>query len=365
MADPRLVELFLETAALPGLSGQERPVADYVRRFLGRLGFSVEEDDAGRAWGGDAGNVVARLGGGGDTILLAHMDTARPTAPGRAVLKADRIVSDGSGALGVDCRVGVATLLWAAEQAVRHGRARREMTLGFTICEETTLAGSLALRWPETIRQGVLFDSSLRPGSFIARSYGCQRVEATITGRAAHSGIAPERGINALSVAVEALAGMPLGRIDDETTANVGTLTAGTAINVVPERAHLVAEVRSLRPHRVDEVVRLFETRLRQAALHARAGLDFSAGWDFEPYTIAPEAPVYRAVTAALTACGLTPSPRVSAGGSDANSLNARGLPVINIGTGAQNPHGDDEYVLFEDLGATGAIALALLGSGE
>ena len=337
-SDPRLIEIFLEVARIEGTSGNERAVADYVRRFLEDLGMEVREDDAHRAASGNCGNLVARAGGGGELALMSHMDTARPSGQSRAVVHADRITSDGTTVLGVDDRAGIAMLLHAAEQALHRGRGRKDFTLGFTICEETTLAGSKAIRFDPAIAGAVLFDSSLRPGKFICRSYGCQHVIVTVHGRASHSGIAPEKGISAIVVAAKAIARLPLGRIDEETTANVGLIRGGSAMNVVPEETMLEAEVRSVHPARVEELVGSFRNCFEEEAARAGARLEFRADWDFMPYTVDETSPLFGRVATALRAVGLIPTPEVSAGGSDANSLNARGLPAINLGIGAQNP---------------------------
>jgi tripeptide aminopeptidase len=360
-ADPRLIEIFLEIARIEGVSGNERAVADYLRHALERLGMQVREDDARLATGGNCGNLIARAGHGGDLALMAHMDTARSSGRSKAIVHADRITSDGTTVLGVDDRAGVAMLVRAAEQALVHGRGRRDFTMGFTVCEETSLEGGRSIRFDPAVAMAALFDSSQRPGSFICRSYGCRTLLVTVRGRASHSGIAPERGISAIAVAAKAIAALPLGRIDDETTANVGRIRGGSAINVVPEEAVVEAEVRSLQVARVDDVAAGFRARFEEEAARAGASVEVRSEWDFEPYAVDEGGELYRRVAGAIRAVGLEPVPRVSAGGSDANSLNARGLPAINLGIGAQNPHGNDEFILLEDLGKGAAIASALI----
>jgi tripeptide aminopeptidase len=207
----------------------------------------------------------------------------------------------------------------------------------------------------------ILFDSAERPGCFICRSYGCQRISVAVRGRASHSGIAPEKGISAIAVAAKGIAALRLGRIDPETTANVGMMRGGSAINVVPEEATLEAEVRSVHPSRVEEEVARFRKVFEDEAARAGASVTVDAFWDFMPYEVDASSELYRRVAAALRAQGLEPQAKVSAGGSDANSLNARGLPAVNLGVGARNPHGNDEFILIEDLEKGAAIALSLL----
>jgi tripeptide aminopeptidase len=192
-------------------------------------------------------------------------------------------------------------------------------------------------------------------------SPGALRFHGRIDGRAAHSGIAPERGIDALRTASRAFAGMPLGRIDADTTANVGTLRAGSAINVVPDRATFEGEIRSTDVGAVERTLVEIRDHLERACGESGARLTLAHDWDFRPYRIEEDAPVRRRAVAAIEAVGLEVRPTTSAGGSDANSLNSAGLPAVNLGIGAQNPHGDDEFVLLADLASASAIALDLM----
>lgn len=361
-ADRRLIELFLEVAAIDGVSARERRVADHVLARLRALGLQPEESNPARVGRGDSGNVTCTVGGAdGDRALIAHLDTARSTAGLRAKVLPDRVVSDGSSVLGADNRLGVAILLHLAERVARGELEVRPFHLAFTVQEETTLAGSAALEVPRGVRMGFVFDSGLRPGNFVARSYGARRFQAVVLGRAAHSGISPEKGIDAVRVAARAVARLPLGRIDDTTTANIGTLHGGSAINVVPERAEIEGEVRSLDPGRVDRVVSDIRAILLSEARDAGAELRFESAWDFHPYEVAAGTPAHREIVRAIGEAGLTATASVSAGGSDANVLNARGLPTVNLGIGAQNAHGDDEFVLLEDFEACARIAGALV----
>jgi tripeptide aminopeptidase len=360
MPDPTLIDLFLRVTTLEGRSGAERRVADFVGSFLRDLGLDPVEGDPGAVGGGDAGNVTCAVAGGGDRVLLAHMDTARPTGSTVPRIERDRIVSDGTTALGVDNRAGVAALLHAARTAVRDGCARG-FTLAFTVCEETTLAGSRNLDLPAGVRHGFVFDSSLRPGHVIVRSPGARRFRARFEGRAAHAGIAPEKGVDALRVAARGIAAIPLGRVDEVTTTNVGTLRAGSAINVVPDLAVLEGEVRSLEVDRVEWVTEAIRGRFESEAERVGARLTFEHDWEFRPYAIGEDAAVRRIAFAAVEAVGLEPIAATSSGGSDANALNAAGVAAVNLGIGAQNPHGDDEFILVADLAAAADLALAVM----
>lgn len=359
--DTRLVELFLEVAAIEGLSGSERAVADHILAFLRELGLEPFEDGANSGNGGDSGNVVCRIGGGGDRALLAHMDTVRSTAGLKPRILEDRITSDGTTALGVDNRVGVAVLLYTVEKMVNGEHGSFPFTVVFTVCEETTLVGSRFLDPGPEIRMAFVLDSALRPGNFIARSHGARRFRANIRGRAAHSGIDPDSGINALLVASEAMRRFPLGKVDQFTTVNVGRFSGGSAINVVPEMADMEGEVRSVDTAKVDLVIGRIEGTLQQVADSHGAEVLFESEWDFRPYSLDPQSEVYLRVERALEKVGLEPVPATSPGGSDANMLNARGVPTVNLGIGAQNPHTNDEFILLEDLRHCALISIELI----
>lgn len=355
-----LTEIFLDVAAIEALSGHEKPVADYIRQFCARYDLKVEEDDTHRQFGGNSGNLICRVGGGGEIALLSHMDTARSTRDLKPRILSDRITSDGSTVLGVDNRAGIAVILYTLSRVFEEYTNPPEFTIAFTICEETTLIGSKHIDLTP-VKMAFIFDSALRPGNFIRQSYGAQRFDVTVKGKAAHSGLAPENGINAIKAAAMAISNISVGRVDEETTLNIATIHGGEALNVVPDSVKIEGEVRSLTPARVLETVSKVKSSFDDAALSTGSILDFSSNWEFEPYTIANDLPVYRRIFSAIELAGLSPVEAISAGGSDANYLNAKNLPAINIGIGAQNPHANDEFILLEDLESTARIAWALV----
>jgi tripeptide aminopeptidase len=361
----RIIEIFLQLAKIEALSGSEGPVRDFIRTFLYELNVNSSEDDSTSVSGGNSGNLICKVNGGGDTVLLAHMDTARSTKDLVALIHDDRITSDGTTVLGVDNRLGIATLLYALEHINTRGLRHDPFTLAFTICEETTLAGSRNLRLPDEIRFGYVFDSALRTGKFVAQSYGAQSFTAVTHGRASHSGIAPERGIHAIRVAARAIAAIDQGRVHETTTINVGRIEGGQATNVVPDSCTVLGEVRSLEKAIVDKHIDTISRQFDHFAREEGATVSFRSEWEFEPYRHDPDSAVYQRLSRAISATGLTPTPSVSAGGSDANSLNALGIPTINIGIGAQNPHGNDEVVYFDDMMNNVRIALNLINTSK
>jgi tripeptide aminopeptidase len=361
MKTNRALELFLQLIKIDALSQHEKPVADFIHVFLSQLALKPYFDGSNVHTGSDTGNLICRIGGGGDTLFLAHMDTARSTAEVKPQILADRIVSDGTSVLGVDNRAGIAVILCALEKALRENKMVKDFTVAFTTCEESTLGGSMHLAVDDGIKKCFIFDSSLSPGSFICSSCGAKNFNVTVKGIAAHSGLAPEKGLNSIAVAARAISQVQQGRIGDKSTVNIGLISGGTAVNVVPEATRLTGEVRSTEMAMVDEIVQGIRSIFAKEAAAAGAGLEFKDEWDFKPYHIPPAAEVYRNILAVMKKVNLTPVPVASLAGSDANSLNGRGIQAINLGIGAQNPHANDEFILMDDLLKSSEIALALM----
>lgn len=361
VVDPRIIEIFREVTVIPALSGKERLMADYIHNFVSRLGLNSYEDNTFTRWNGDAGNILCPVAGGGDFIMTAHMDTPRPTVDTKVVVDDEKITSDGTTALGVDNRAGVTILLYTLEKVVKEQLPTRGFTIAFTTCEETTLDGSMNIPLRKEVEMAFVFDSSMRPGNFVCESCGAIAFKATFLGKASHSGIAPEKGINAIVAAAKAISSIPIGRVDGTTTVNVGMMHGGEAVNVVPAQATLEGEIRSMDLEQVEALSKKIQATFEAAAEEVGAGLEFTARWDFTPYHIKPEDRVFQEISRAIEKAGLKPNPYISWGGSDANSFNRRGIKSVNIGIGAQNPHANTEFIYLEDLQKSADIALEVI----
>ena len=356
-----LVETFLELVALDGPSGRERMVADFVRARLEALGLEVHEDGAGAATGGNCGNLVCTWQGGGRWALVAHLDTVQPTAGLAPRRLPDRIAADPAGILGADDRAGVTAILDAFEHHVAVGGG--PATALFTIREEVDFGGSTRIEWPAAVEAAYVLDSSLRPGNWIAQGWGARHFEARVTGRAAHAGVAPETGISAISTLARAIGGLDWGRLGEDATSNVGTISGGSADNIVAAEARCTGEARAATAGRLEAVVGAITSGFEAAVTASGATLELDWISGFEPYLRAAEAPWVQRLEAAMAAAGIEPRAASTPGGSDAHVFNARGLPTINLGTGAQKPHGPEEHILLEDLAATARLARALLAA--
>jgi tripeptide aminopeptidase len=361
----RLNETFAALCRIESPSGRERACADWITRELGAMGLEVDEDDAGERVGSDAGNLLARIPGSGpDSVLLcAHMDTVPLTAAVEPVQVDGGWENAGEGILGADNKSAVAVIL---EVGRRVTSARRPPELGlellFTICEEVSLRGSKAFDASRLdSRFGYVFDHATPIGEVVLASPTHHRIDAEFHGRAAHAGVRPEVGRSAIAAASAAIAAMRLGRLDDETTANVGMIEGGTAINVIPERCRIVAEVRSLDRDRAEAVATEMIDHLQQGADAAECDLDVTVQRGFEGYRIRPRATEVTVAEEALRACGYEPTHIVTGGASDANTLRVAGFPCVCLADGTEHNHEPTERISVDALEGMLDVAIAVV----
>ena len=361
MIDERLKQIFLELIRIDGLSFNERNIFNYINNFLLSNNYKPTEDESKVNSKSNTGNLICKIGNGGSFILTAHMDTARPTINVNPQLKEDRITSDGTTVLGVDNRAGIAILLRLLEKINTEKISTKDFSVAFTTCEEITLGGSKNISLNGSTRMAFVFDSYLRPGKFINESYGAASFIVKILGKAAHSGIEPGKGVNSLQLAAHAISGLKLGLFDDVTTLNIGKINGGSALNVVPELTELEGEIRSTTTQNVENCFEIVKDTFTKSAKVFNGKVEFNFIWDFQPYFLDERTEVVSNISKAISDVGLNPTPSISRGGSDANSFNERGIPAVNIGIGAQNPHSNDEFILYEDFNNAFQIAFELV----
>jgi tripeptide aminopeptidase len=363
-----LEQLFVELCAIESPSRSERACADRVAAELRALGLEVEEDDAGARTGSDSGNLLARIhpSGNGDApwlMLCAHLDTVPLAAPVEPVLVDGFYENANAGILGADNKAAVAVLLSLARRLRRRG-SPIGVELLFTVCEEVSLAGAQAFD-ASRLRSvfGYAFDHASPIGGVIVSSPTHYRFEATFRGSAAHAGIRPELGRSAILAAARAIAAMPLGRIDARTTANVGTIHGGSAINVVPDTCTVTGEVRSLDAAAAESLVAQIVDRIHEAANRPDCDVDVDLVTErtFTGYELAPSTPGVAVAEAALRACGHEPELIRSGGGADVNALIAQGFPAVNLANATERNHEPGERVSAQALHETFDLALALV----
>lgn len=345
-----------------------------LRSIFGELGAAeIIEDDSAARTGSECGNLIVRFDGSLDLppiFFSCHMDTVQPAEGVKVKRIGDLFTSAGETILGSDDKSGIAACVEAL-RLVREGRiAHRPLELVITTCEEIGLIGAKALD-PGLIRarEGYALDSS-GFAKVVTHAPALNRIVITVQGVAAHAGLHPEWGVNALVLAGKALAKVPTGRIDEETTANFGTIQGGAASNIVPEKVVIEAEVRSHSMEKMsrvtEEIKAIFKATVAEwsdptgsAKGTPRVGIEVRQ--DFAAMRLNPEDPVLRRVAAAARSIGMELTYEKAGGGSDANIFNGHGLPTAIIATGMTNVHSTNEQVELQDMVDLTRLLIALL----
>jgi tripeptide aminopeptidase len=361
----RLHDTFAALCAIESPSRHERACADWVGAELRSIGLDVHEDGSGPAVGSDAGNLLARVTGRSPAAILicAHLDTVPLAAPVEPVLADGYWRNANEAILGADNKSAVAV---AVELARRLTAAPEPpevaVELLFTVCEEVSLRGSHEFDVSQLRSAfGYVFDHATPIGEVVIASPTHYRIIAEFRGRAAHAGVRPEAGRSAIAAAAKAIAAMRLGRLDAQTTANVGVIEGGSAINVVPERCRVDAEVRGLEDARAAEVATETVDHLQDAANATECDLEVSVQQMFKGYRIKPTARQLAVAQRALHACGYEPKPIESGGASDANSFQAAGFHCMNLADGTEHNHEPDERISATALEDLFELAIAIV----
>lgn len=351
----RLINTFLDLVRIDSPSGEEEAISQHLASLLVSLGLAVQRDAMN--------NVVARLPGVGTPILVnAHMDTVTPGRGVKPLIRDGVVYSDGTTVLGADDKGGLAVAIEVLRVILENNLDHHSVEIAFTVAEETGLNGAKSLDLQQfAARIGVGLDAGGGPGTIIVSAPSHDKIYATVIGKAAHAGAHPEEGINAIRVAAEAIAAMPLGRIDAETTANVGVIRGGQATNIVPERVEIQAEARSRDEDKLKAQTQSMVSVLEEAARRHNAKVDIQVEREYSAYTLGEQDEIIQRLSAACRQVGVEPLLLPSGGGSDANIFNAAGIQVANIGLGMTKEHTTGESIAVADMVACARILLACL----
>ena len=352
----RMLAEFKEIVAIPCHTLQERPVFDYLKDKLQGLGFTVEEDDAGRQLGGNCGNLWAFLPGTKEgavgVLLSAHMDGVEPCG-GTTVVQRDGVLySDGTTILGGDDKSGVEGILEGIRLLLESGAEHGDIQILFTIAEEGGVNGSRCMDKSKLrAAVGYALDGEGAPGEIVVGAPGQYKYKISVHGKKAHGGLEPEKGINAVMIAAKALAEVKrYGRIDEETTANIGIIAGGVATNVVPDLVTIEGDARSRNNEKLvairDEIVNGIVAGVEKHGAKAEALVEHK----YSSFLVAEDSRVVALAKRSCELCSFTPNVTLTGGGSDANFINAAGVPCVILGTGMANVHTVEEYLKEEDL---------------
>lgn len=359
----RLLATFLDLVRISTPSGSERACAEYCASALEAAGCSVRYDESATVTGSDTGNLIAELPGEAPALLAlsAHLDMVDPCEGIEPVVRDGIISSAGPTILGADDRAGLAAAIECVRSIAESGERHPTIKLLFTVEEEIGLQGAKALTATDAASDLCLvMDAAGTPGGIIIGAPTHYSFSARFLGKASHAGVVPEQGISAIRMAADAVMRMRLGRLDAETTANVGTIKGGTATNVVAPSAELTGECRSLDVATVERVRDEMDSAMKDAAAAAGGSVEIIWHLEYGGFRLSEDDEAVLLVAAACRDIGIEPWTATTGGGSDANVLSALGVPTLALCCGMQGVHGTSEQIAVADLEAITRIAMAV-----
>lgn len=365
----RIVQQFVQLVQIDSETRNERAICDTLIEKFNELGLSVYEDDTAARTGHGAGNLFAVLEaapGQSDVpavFFTAHMDTVAPGQGIKPVVGADGYIrSDGTTILGSDDKAGLASILEAIrvlrEQDIPHGKIQFVITVG----EELGLVGSRAIDSNRLeAKFGFALDSTGEIGEIAVSAPSRAEITMKVFGKSAHAGVNPEDGISAVQVASKAISRMPLGRIDKDTTANIGRFEGGGATNIVCDFVKIDAEARSMEQDKLDRQLAAMKEALESAAADFGARAEFISNIAYPAFRLTDDDEVVQLASAAIASIGKRPSTFQTGGGSDANIFNGMGIPTVNLAVGYEDIHTTNERIKIENLVKTAEMVVAIV----
>ncbi len=371
--EKRLIESFMELVRIDSISREERNLADFLIEKLEDLGLEVIVDQAGEKVKSNSGNIIARLRGNikkaTPVMFSAHMDTVVPGKNIKPVCDGEKIISDGKTILGADDKAAIAALFEVLHIIKKNNIPCGDIEIVFSICEEIGLKGAKNLDISSLNAQmGFVLDAGGQVGKIITTAPSQNSLEITIYGKSAHAGSNPEEGINAIQVAGFALSRMKLGRIDEETTANIGIISGGKATNIIPDEVTLKGEIRSRKEEKLEKYTERLKTIIEDTAQEFKAKAEVKINREYSCYNLSSDDQVVKTSMKAVKNMGLSPELCPSGGGSDANIFNKKGFPSVVLAIGMEKVHTVDEYILVKNLKNTAQCVLSIINtvtSGE
>lgn len=361
----RLLERFLEYVQIDSPTKHERKFADHLTAELEKMGVEVYMDNAGEKAGSDSGNLICKLKGNtkGKTILFSsHMDTVSPSIGIKPQVRDGVIYSDGTTILGGDDKAGVASIMEAIETIIEKDIPHGDIEIIFSIFEEGGLFGAKFLEYDKlSSKLGFVLDSGGDPGEIIIQGPAQNKIDAKFIGKEAHAGVAPENGISAIQIAAEAIANMKLLRVDDETTANIGSIEGGGPTNIVTPLVTIHAEARSLKDEKLKAQTDSMAKAMEDAAEKFGGKVEIDVETAYSAFKVDESEEIVNKAKEACKNLGLEAYTTSSGGGSDTNILNGKGIKAINLGIGEKMPHTLEEHLHIKDLENASRLVLEII----
>lgn len=361
----RIVQDFIDLVKVDSPSLRERQMADAVKAKLAEIGVDYREDDAGARCGGNTGNIICTLKGDSSkpsVLVLAHMDTVVPLTGKKPIIDGDIIRSDGTTILGGDDAAGMVSMLEAIRQLKDRPLTQGDIHFVFTICEEAGMHGAKNLDTSVlAAKYGFVMDHASNVGAIVVKTPSRNDMTITIKGKATHAGKEPEKGINAIQIASEAIAAMRLGRIDHETTANVGIIQGGLMGTIVCDQVEIVAEARSANEEKLAAQTAHMEACFKQAAYKYGGSAEIRCERIYSAFDVSSHEGILSIMREATGRLGLELVPEATGSGSDTNILNSQGIVSVAIGCGMREIHSVEEWIDIKDMVKATELLLQVL----
>ncbi|MDR1017757.1 MAG: M20/M25/M40 family metallo-hydrolase [Lachnospiraceae bacterium] len=350
----RMEKTFLDMISVYSPSKGEKEMCDWIVEYLKARNIDYLTDKAGEAYGGNGYNIVGLLKGNTDKMPIcfaAHLDQIEPCKDVKPVIEGDIIRTDGTTTLGGDDKGGVAAILEAVEDIIETDTPHGDIYLLFTVSEEISMLGAKNMDYSILpCKDIVVADAAGATGVIAYKAPAMEAIEVTFHGRKAHAGIEPEKGINAIVVASKAIANMEIGRLDEETTSNIGRIEGGSATNIVTDKVTFTAEVRSHDMDKLKKTVANMEEACKKACDEMGATCDFVHELAYPTMSLDLESDLYKQTKEAMIKEGIEPSTVIIGGGSDANILAGQGYRSVIISVGMKDVHTVDESIDMAEL---------------
>ncbi|TFJ43328.1 hypothetical protein CKN80_12320 [Carnobacterium divergens] len=363
--EERLIQRFVDLVKIDSETKQEEAIQPYLKSEFEKLGLEVTEDQTKGETGFGANNLIAVLAGDDslETIFFScHMDTVMPGKNIQPIIKDGVIQTDGTTILGADDKAGIAILFELIQTLKESEMVHCPIEFVITVGEESGLVGAKAFDVKQlSANYGFVLDTGGPVGSITVGSPTQYRIEALIKGVTAHAGVAPEKGISAVQIAANAIHHMKLGRIDEETTANIGLISGGTATNIVMDRLEVIAEARSLSKEACENQVNHMKATFETIASEMGGSAAVLTKKNYDGYRFTKESPVVQVAAKAIMNLGIHPNYQTSGGGSDANIFNGKGKPTTNLSIGYEKIHTVHEYIPTKELKKAAELAYQIV----
>ncbi|WP_027622715.1 M20/M25/M40 family metallo-hydrolase [Acetivibrio clariflavus] len=363
----RMVDEFLELVRIDSLTYKEKEMAERLKAKLSNMGLSVEEDDAGVKIGGNSGNLICKIDGNKNVpavLLMAHMDTVTPGIGKKPIVDGNIIRTDGTTVLGGDDAAGIECILEAIRILKENNLPHGDIFVVFTVAEEGGLWGAKNLDISKiNAKYAFVMDDGGNIGHVAVNAPAQNKIDVIVNGKAAHAGMEPEKGVSAIQIAAEAISNMKLGRIDDETTANVGVINGGQATNIICDRVEIKAEARSRDMKKLQSQTEHMKECFYNAAQKYGGSIDFKSELLYPSFSISEQDDIIKILKEASKKAGVELVLEATGGGSDTNIINSKGIKAVDVSVGMDKVHSVEEQICIDDLVKAAEFLIAIITS--